>query len=77
MSDITNAVIAAMNVDQQAVQGQTKGTSAAQFAAPDKGADDMEYEAYKLEQQAKGLRPIPIEQWRVMFRNSRQLTPEA
>jgi len=72
MSDITNAVLAAMNVDQSAVQGSTKGISTAQFMVPDASGDRFAYDAYKSAQMGAGLRPIPFQQWKVMFSGPRQ-----
>ncbi len=75
MSNITNAIIAAMNVDQQAVQGLTKGVAGAQFRSPDQLGDELAYEAYKADTLAAGGRPLPIEQWRIVYSAGRQITP--
>ena len=71
MSSIAQAVLAAMNVDQQAVQSATKGTVTRQFAAPDVNADQAAYEQYRTEQQTAGRPALPLVQWRIVNRGTR------
>lgn len=71
MSDMTNAIMAALNVDQQGLQTATKGLSAAQFASPDEASDVPAFRYYQAQMEAEGQKPLTLEQWRIVFRNDR------
>lgn len=74
MGSIAEAMMAARNVNQKAVQG---GTNAARTASLKSGQtntrseDDRAYSAYQQEMAAAGRRPVSFKQWQMMYRHTR------
>lgn len=58
--------------DQSAGQ-QATGSVRKALVGPASQASKIDYDAYKLAQQARGLPILPLQQWQIVFRNQ-QLT---
>lgn len=55
--------------NQQAIQSMTKGVMNSALGQDDGGVDMNAYRAYVQEQSARGVRPLPPQQWAVAMRS--------
>lgn len=58
--------------DQQSIQRSTHGVQQ-MIAGQNNQGGELEYEAYKIGNQARGLPVFPFQQWRMMFNHAAML----
>jgi sRNA-binding protein len=71
MANIAEAVMAAQRVDQQGVQSATKNTQKLTWAKSGGEDGKAEYNAYRSQQQQRGIPAVSFNQWKIMTRHSR------
>lgn len=71
---IAEAMMAARNVDQRAVQGNTNAIRKMSLNAGTSdgdAGDQRDYALYQRQMQQDGRRPISFKQWQMMYRHNR------